>query len=240
VKLLKRKPAVCASLMARSTEEVIPLLLEASELADVVEIRADALKFSSGYTAEVRRLLRRVREMVSLPVILTVRSEREGGLFAGSESELAECLIAGASLADAVDVELRMTPHLRDEVVQNARSSGVQVIVSHHDFQHTPELAVMREIVEEELAAGADIPKVAVMARGCEDVLRLLQLTCEFGSRMPFIGIAMGEAGRVSRVAAPALGSAITYGYVGAETAPGQLSVRELLEMLRMLGLRDG
>jgi len=240
LKLLKRKPAVCASIMARSTEEVIPLLLEASELADVVEIRADALKFGSGYAAEVKRLLRRVREMVSLPVILTVRSEREGGLFAGSESELAECLLAGAELADAVDVELRMTPHLRDGVIEHARSSGVQVLVSWHDFQHTPELAVMREIVEEELAAGADIPKLGVMARSCGDVLRLLQLTCEFGSRMPFVGVAMGEAGRISRLAAPAMGSAITYGYVGAETAPGQLSVRELVEVLQVLGLRNG
>ncbi len=240
MKLLKRKPAVCASIMVESVEDAIPLLTEASETADLVEIRADALKFTSGYAAEVKRLLRRVREMVSLPVILTVRSEREGGVFAGSESELAECLLAGATLADAVDVELRMEHHLREEVVKHARSSGVQVIVSYHDFQRTPEIEVMREVVEEELAAGADIPKIGVMARSCGDVLRLLQVCCEFGQRMPFVGVAMGETGRVSRVAAPALGSAITYGYVGAETAPGQLSVRELVEVLSLMGLRNG
>ena len=44
--------------------------------------------------------------------------------------------------------------------------------------------------------------------------------------------IAMGDLGRHSRVIAPIYGSVMTYGYVDAPTAPGQLRVDELKYMI--------
>jgi 3-dehydroquinate dehydratase/shikimate dehydrogenase len=59
--------------------------------------------------------------------------------------------------------------------------------------------------------------------------------------RVEMIAVSMGEAGLLTRVLAPAFGAALTYGSLerGRETAPGQLSARELLELYRVHSL-DG
>ncbi|WP_457555314.1 type I 3-dehydroquinate dehydratase [Candidatus Pyrohabitans sp.] len=241
-RILQRTPAVCASIIEHSVDEFLNTVRLARG-ADMVELRADGLKFEErNYGAEVKRLLRNARLQTELPIILTVRSEREGGVFPGSEREMADCLKASLKLADAIDVELRMNPELRDEIIQLARSSNVDVIVSCHDFSATPSLEAMRGILEEEVDAGASIAKLAVTARSRRDVVSLLRVTQEMSERLdvPIVTIALGELGRVTRIAAPMLGSAITYGYVTRETAPGQLSVEELKQMLSALGAWNG
>ncbi|HEY5595278.1 MAG TPA: type I 3-dehydroquinate dehydratase, partial [Nitrospiria bacterium] len=47
------------------------------------------------------------------------------------------------------------------------------------------------------------------------------------------IVIAMGVEGALSRVFFPALGSLLTYAYLGQPTAPGQLGYKELFELLK-------
>jgi|Deesub1362A_J573_1020465.scaffolds.fasta_scaffold12761_3 3-dehydroquinate dehydratase-1 len=240
-RILQRTPAVCASIIEHSVDEFLNTVRLAKD-ADIIELRADGLKFESSseraYEAEVKRLLKNVRLQAELPIILTIRSEKEGGVFPGSEKDIALCLKEGLKQADAVDVELRMNLELRDEIIQLAKSSNVDVIVSFHDFNETPEVDTMCGIIEEEVDAGADIAKLAVTARSKRDVVNLLRVTQEMSERLdvPIVTISLGELGRVTRIAAPMLGSAITYGYVNRETAPGQLSVKELKQMLAALG----
>jgi len=48
--------------------------------------------------------------------------------------------------------------------------------------------------------------------------------------------IAMGDLGRHMRALAPLYGSALTYAYVAESTAPGQMSLSELCQAMRLLG----
>jgi 3-dehydroquinate dehydratase-1 len=57
--------------------------------------------------------------------------------------------------------------------------------------------------------------------------------------KIPICTISMGELGAISRIAAPIFGSAITYGYVTRETAPGQISVSDIDSALKALGVRQ-
>jgi 3-dehydroquinate dehydratase-1 len=83
------------------------------------------------------------------------------------------------------------------------------------------------------------VAKLGVKANSRRDVLRLLHVTQEMSSLdVPICTISMGELGKISRVAAPFFGSAITYGYVTKETAPGQVSIAELKKAFEILGLR--
>jgi 3-dehydroquinate dehydratase-1 len=118
-------------------------------------------------------------------------------------------------------------------VVEKASSAGKTVITSTHDFQKTPETAVMAGMLKESFKAGADIAKLAVMPSSLEDVLRLLEVTLY--AKGAVCTIAMGEIGRHSRVVAPVYGSVMTYGYVENATAPGQLRVDELKAILNLL-----
>jgi 3-dehydroquinate dehydratase-1 len=229
--------------MGRTVEEFLQLVREVKD-ADIIEIRADGLRVESHntreYRAHVKRLLRNARIQTDLPLILTVRGEKEGGVFVGSEAERVECIKEGIKLADAIDIELMMEKGWRDELLEEGKKMNKPIIVSYHEFDSTPEEEVMRRIIEEEVDIGADVAKLAVKANSLEDVIRLLQVTYEMSSSLeiPICTVSMGSLGKISRIAAPFFGSAIAYGYITGETAPGQLSVSDLRRTFEVLGLR--
>ncbi len=192
--------------------------------ADIQELRIDLLD-SDAYLA-----LQDIKK-TGLPVIITNRMKQEGGAWKESENERIQTLISFLPMADAVDIELCAKD--RDAVVKKARDAGKTVIISTHDFQKTPGNGVMKGIINDSFAAGADIAKLAVMPNSLVDVLRLLDVTLH--AKAAVCTVAMGEKGRYSRVVAPVYGSVMTYGYVEKATAPGQLRVDELRHILKLL-----
>ncbi|ERH08378.1 MAG: 3-dehydroquinate dehydratase [halophilic archaeon J07HX64] len=174
-----------------------------------------------------------------LPLLVTNRTEREGGEAADGPARLGvlETAIKQPSVA-AVDVELAA---IRDggaeRVVDHARERDVAVVVSTHDFERTPDRERMRAL----LRAGADhgdVAKLAVTAQNRGDVLDLLAVTDELSPTAPVATMAMGEPGRHSRVVAPLYGSCLGYAPVDPAdaTAPGQYGLerfRHLVDRLR-------
>jgi 3-dehydroquinate dehydratase-1 len=179
---------------------------------DLAELRID--HFARQDAAHVRAELGRY---AGVPTLATIRIAAEGGGWAGSEAERAKLFLSLLDAADAVDVEL--------------------VMASHHDFAATPAPAALADVVARAHAAGADVVKIATAVRGPEDVRALARVLIE-PAPIGRIAIGMGEAGLATRLLFPALGSLVTYAHVGHVTAPGQLPLDELVELLRRLGLR--
>lgn len=213
------------SIVASIGKAPVDSAIKAKQLgADLLELRIDLLD------VDARTALQELKKL-DLPVIITNRMKQEGGAWEGSEAERIQRLLSLLPLADAVDIELCAED--RDAVVKKAKSMGKTVIISTHDFQRTPGYEIMMGVVREAFEAGADIAKLAVMPHSFEDVLRLLEVTLH--SKYAVCTIAMGDFGRHSRVVAPVYGSVMTYGYVDTPTAPGQLRVDELKDMLKIL-----
>lgn len=192
--------------------------------ADILELRIDLLD------SDAHLALQDIKK-TGLPVIITNRMKQEGGAWKGSEDERIRTLISFLPMADAVDIELCAKD--RDAVVKKARDAGKTVIISTHDFQKTPGNDIMKGIISKSFAAGADIAKLAVMPNSLADVLRLFDVTLQ--TEREVCVIAIGETGRHSRVIAPLYGSVMTYGYVEKATAPGQLRVDELKQVMKLL-----
>ena len=96
----------------------------------------------------------------------------------------------------------------------------------------------MRRLVFMQDELGADIAKVADMPQSRVDVLTLMVATEEFTAtqaKRPVITMSMGELGFVSRVCGQLFGSAATFGSAGRPSAPGQMEVRELASVLKVL-----
>ncbi len=93
----------------------------------------------------------------------------------------------------------------------------------------------MIKTIATEFRAGANVAKIAVMAHSNDDILKLLNVTHEASELGNICTIAMGEAGKLTRVVAPLLGSCITYATAGKPTAPGQLSVQTVNHLLEVL-----
>lgn len=226
-------PAVCGCVIGERVSLMEAGLRKAIDQgADLIELRVDGLLDRRGWLGLMK---------TKLPVIVTNRPEREGGRFKGSEKERTGPLLEGiAGEAACVDIELSTEKALLEKVLSSAKGRGVSVLMSYHNLTSTPEADELIVVVKKMVLAGCDIAKVVTFAEDREDALRVLDFLVRAQDEVavPLVAFAMGEAGRVSRVAAPMLGSPIVYAAAGEPTAPGQLDVATAKMLLKELGVR--
>jgi 3-dehydroquinate dehydratase I len=203
------------------------LIHEARQLGlDLVELRID--QYSSFDSRHVLRELARFKECST---IATIRLKSEGGVWNFPEPERLSLFKKVIPEVNAVDIELSAETILPD-VVQAAHAAKKIAIISYHNFDGTPTLNELNGLMDEAKSFGADIVKIAAMAAKPEDIQVLAGFTIA-NAKKNIVVIAMGSEGALSRVFFPALGSLLTYAYVGQPTAPGQLGYSELFSLLR-------
>ncbi|KAG7969052.1 hypothetical protein I3843_07G011000 [Carya illinoinensis] len=225
---------ICAPVMAETVDQMLTQARKAKELgADLVEIRLDFLK-----TFNPRQDLEILIKQCPLPTLITYRPIWEGGKYDGDESKRQNALRLAMELgADYIDVELQVA-HDFYNAIQGKKPAKIKIIVSSHNYQNTPSLEEIGNLVARILATGADIVKVATTAVDITDSARLFQILVH--SQVPMIGIVMGEKGFISRILSAKFGGFLTFGSIeaGLVSAPGQPAVKELLELynFRQLG----
>ena len=203
--------ALCVSLTPRSLDEVF-----SSDLAgaDCVEVRLDHL--NNPQEAVLARW-----DRLPVPVIATCRGKERGGEFAGSIQEEIKILqYAVENGAKFVDIDYQFAKLF----------PGAQVIGSFHDFTATPE--DIDSILARACAGPAQIAKIATLVNSWADNRRLLELMSGSWPK-PVIVTGMGDAGQITRVIGPARGNFLTYAASVRPSAPGQLSVWEMLNVYR-------
>lgn len=216
-----KRPRICAVIVSNDPEEV----KRVEPLVELYEVRIDLI--GDSWPELVKQLEK--------PWIACNRSAEEGGSWGGNESKRREELLSAIELgASIVDIEL-VTGNLK-EMVRLVKERA-KCLLSFHDLKGTPPLDRMREIVQKELEAGADICKVVTTARGFEDNLAVLQLISDF-PQARVVSFAMGPLGSASRILCPLVGGDFIYASAGegSESAPGQITVRDLSKIYGMLG----
>lgn len=213
--------------------KVVASVTTLNEAKEAVALGADIIEARVDLAAEVPRVLVENIFKLDKPIIVTVRPTWEGGAFKGSDGDRAGIFNQLMPMADYIDVELRAKNI--DELIALTEGSEAHTIISYHDFEKTPPVREMIDILAHCHEKG-DIAKLAVTPRDLEDVLGLFEAT--LGAKRPVCTIAMGEIGAHSRIVAPLYGSLLTYGYVKKPVAPGQMRVDKIIEGLTLLGLR--
>jgi 3-dehydroquinate dehydratase type I len=174
-------------------------------------------------------------------LLVTNRMREEGGAFIGPEEARVGLLMEAVDRGvDYVDLEARTDTVLLEKVKDRIATlkGKTRLILSSHYFDGTPSLKVLRKNIDEEKAAGADFIKIVPYARNMEDNLKALSLIPYAQKKqMPLITFCMGEIGAISRLLAPFFGSCWTYASLtrGQESAPGQMTVREMKKIYRMI-----
>ncbi len=210
--------------------------------ADCLELRADLLA-NGRDAAAVAELIGTLNEQLpQTPVILTMRTKGQGGRLDAPVDEYTALVADVLSRAhpDFVDVELGAGyPSVR-QLVATAHKRGALVIVSHHDFKKTPDEELMLKLLVRMAQVGADIPKLAVMARTPEDALSLMKATTKARTllNMPLLTMSMGPEGRRTRLEGETFGSALTFCSLGKASAPGQVELGTALEALEAVHVR--
>lgn len=227
-------PKIAVPNVGTTEEEILASAAKIAEAKpDLMEWRIDYYEDGVQNAVILSETAKKLRDVVGeLPILVTFRTKNEGGVLELTEDsylDLVETVIE-KRLGDAVDIELFHDEKRIDQLIASAHNYNVVVIMSNHDFEKVPAKDVIVFRLKKMASLGADVPKLACMPHSADDVLTLLEATNEANKALPnpIITMAMGDLGKVSRVAGQVFGSSLSFGAVGKVSAPGQLSIEDL------------
>ncbi len=222
---------VCVSLPPKTIDEAFSLIEEAeAQNADLIEIRLDSLK-------KHERLIDITRSS-NTPLIATNKSTKNHGNFSGMEEDRQTILMDAARNGfQYVDVDLSTTDV--KELIDKLQELGAKPIVSFHDFNKTPTITQLNEVLKQEIEAGAAVCKIVTTAKKVEDNLTTLNFVSTASKETKIVCFAMGELGKPSRLLSPVFGAFFTFASLDKErkTARGQLTIQEMKWTYEALGL---
>jgi len=241
---------ICVSVCAETADKMLEQIERAEDLADVIEIRLDCLNES-----EIDSTLKKIDCKENY--IFTYRPKNQGGRRELTLKEREDFWNSGYDFCGG-DFE--------EDVVENHLYWLYHpVICSYHNFDGIPDhLTQIYERIKN-ANANIDVIKIAVQANDITDTIavwKLLErmnaesesikakklkeieeLEKKLNSSIPrpisflqIIPIAMGEAGKWTRILGLAHGAFMTYASLetGKETASGQISAKDLIETYRV------
>ncbi|WHZ03609.1 type I 3-dehydroquinate dehydratase [Neobacillus sp. YX16] len=234
-------PKICVPMVGKT----IPELIEEAEFLkttdlDVVEWRVDFFDDVEDLE-KVKVALNEIRSILyDIPLVFTFRSAKEGGEKEVSTEyyfDLNKAMAASGQI-DIVDIELFNDGEEIKSVISAAHDNKVYVIISNHDFDKTPDKEEIISRLRKAQNLGGDLPKIAVMPKSAADVLTLLDATNTMNEQYadrPIITMSMAGKGVISRLAGEIFGSALTFGAAEKASAPGQVPVTELRNILSLI-----
>ncbi|EHU3346745.1 type I 3-dehydroquinate dehydratase [Acinetobacter baumannii] len=205
--------------------------------ADLAEFRIDLLSFASD-TKQVIALGHELKKILgNKPMIATIRTKNEGGQLEISDVDYGKTYQAYLKnpFMDWLDVEMFRDQKVVSEIVQKAHQKKVLIVMSNHDFQKTPSQDEIEKRLLKQDQMGADILKIAVMPNSKQDVFTLMNATLKVSQQTtkPLLTMSMGQLGTISRVATANMGGSYSFGMIGQASAPGQIDVTKLKQILQ-------
>ncbi len=241
VKIGEGIPKICVPIVGVTRDAIIEEAKNIATLpADIVEWRADWYEDVFSFEG-VRSVLESLREILQeKPILFTFRTAKEGGEKAIDDMTYIALnkAVAESGEADLLDVELFSGEAVVADIINTAHENQVKVIASNHDFEKTPSKEEIVSRLQKMREIGADILKIAVMPKSTKDVITLLSATEEMSAnyaQQPIVTMSMSGMGVVSRIAGETFGSAITFGAAKKASAPGQIPVEDLRNVLEIL-----
>ena len=199
--------------------------INSQNIFDVVEIRLDQLIQENELKTKI--------SSITKPLLLTCRHPKEGGDNNISEPlkrvSIIEPLLSHAS---AIDIEISTANEMKN-LITEAKSKNIQVVLSYHNFETTPNLAELKTIATEAKDKGADIIKIATTTNTIQELITLLYFS-ENGSieNLSFMG--MGKFGMSSRLVAAQSGSVLNYSAIAETSIEGQWLLAAYREALKL------
>ena len=209
---------ICVSVIEKDISQIISV----AHSAEMAEIRIDLCGLNVQSVADVF-------SQISVPTIATCRPE-----FCDDEKRAKLLKTAILSGATYVDVEIESQENFKKEIMNFAHENRSKCIISYHNYEETPTRQELQEIIDSCFSQGADIAKIATMARSKRDASRVLSL---YETNDNIVALAMGEAGKISRVACLYLGSPFSFAAIDEThaSANGQLTVEQMKNIRRFI-----
>lgn len=224
---------IVVPVMPRSLDEANQLDISKYEHADIIEWRADYLPKEMILTVAPAIF----EKFQGVEVMFTLRTVKEGGHIELSDQDYVGLIREVAQLyqPDYIDFEYFSYQSVFEQMLDFPN-----LVLSYHNLDETPEhlMAVFSELT----ALTPRVVKIATMPRSEQDVLDLMNYTRGFKTLNPeqtYVGISLGDLGKMSRLAGSITGSSWTFAYVDEAAAPGQIPLNHLHAILQHLQSND-
>ena len=249
-KYLSRNPiqintcAICVPIVGPTVEDILSQMQEAVQAkVDFIELRPDMWMKDSHISEEeyIPTIVNLVKQVHSsygaMPMLFTWRTLAEGGETSIRSETYGYLLqaIVDQGLVQAIDVELFAYTDAIGHSIKQAYQQGIQTVMSYHNFQSTPDIETLHVYAERMVSVGAQVIKFALMPSTNDDVLSVLRLTKELTEQypeLPRITMSMGQLGQMTRTCGNVFGNCLTFGTLGQASAPGQVDVSILQQLL--------
>lgn len=210
---------ICVSIQNRTYEEIVSILSRPE--VEMAELRLD---LCPDLTEE------QIRDLFGnsdTPLVATAR---------GRADLLAVAIEAGARYAD---LEIDAPANESRRIQKLCTGCGTELIRSYHNFEETPDDDFLQMTLARCFRYGADMVKIATLAKSVEDVRRVLGLYSivlegQDSLEGKLIAFCMGGMAKDSRLECVRRGAPFTYASLaaGEATAPGQPALEELRSAL--------
>lgn len=203
-----------------------------SQGADIIEIRCDLVV--PPQTEYIHAAVKDIRNNVQVPLVATIRKTVDGGnwyKFRQGDKARLPIFKEIAKYVDGVDIE--HTAEIESDVADLFKNK--LVILSHHNFSRTESRSEIRDRIQAMAARDCDVIKLAYMNADGNDLQTCFDAAAEYVASVdakPIAMISMGREGQSGRFLFPFFGSCFTYGCASSAKAPGQPSVKALVQYL--------
>ena len=197
-------------------------LVRAQIPCDLIELRLDYFTLNQTFLHELQKKLVKRKH----PVLLTLRSQTEGGQQKLTSVQRETILLNFLSYIDAVDIEhaqFKTMPRL----LKTIKKKKIPLILSAHSFQKFLNHRQLNTLLQKMKKYPATIYKIASRCDSVSQLTLLLQNQIQFNS-LSLALMGMGKMASLSRQLLPLVGSKLVYGYLDAPTAPGQPPIKTL------------
>lgn len=220
------KGKICVPVCARTAEEMISGIEKAAEFADVIELRFDCLD-----EVELDKAIKMVADSKCIkPFLATYRPFEQGG---NNPALVSDDLHKreGFFSRTRKRAEFKFVDSEFDFPIAKTYFKNSVGIVSFHDFTGLADdlEAIYRKV--------SDVVKIAVQSNEITDAIPVWKLLDRAKKdNKEIIPIAMGEAGKWTRILGPAHGAYMTYASLDDEsgTAPGQITAKDMRDVYRV------
>jgi 3-dehydroquinate dehydratase/shikimate dehydrogenase len=220
---------IIASIRPKNFEDGEDLILSAQIAgAEMIEIWCDKMDL-----ADLKKLV----IISELPVMVNLKDKSEKGLFTGTMFERIKFLEALIN-EGAAYLDLPFSEEL--SAVDLDRFKG-KLVISAHDFEQTPSLDEIENLIGKILKLNPAILKLAFKVNKEIDLVNLFQLQVsrrELWGKSVILG--MGQKGAITRVMSKMFQHPFTFASIDrfSRTAPGQMTIEQLNKIWRKFGFK--
>ena len=212
---------ICISICGETADQALRQIHDAESIADVIEVRFDCLEPS-----QIELLIGHLGA-INKQLLFTFRPNEQGGKRELTRQERRKFW---ENILPRLGDRGILVDHEPDLDISVGRGGAVKII-SWHDFGNGDHN--LNEKFKALSLLNSEMIKIAISAEDAAEALQVWKLL--ESAEKPVIPIAMGEAGKWTRILGLAHGAPLTFASLaaGGETAPGQISGADLRDVFR-------